>query len=100
MEDITISNSQITSSSNFGGNPAWKGRLNGGECWFPSGQNAKGEWFQVEFLSVVTVKAIQTQGCPNYGEEYVTDLQVAIGYSQDSLHFIRDDDGMVKVSLN
>ena len=98
MEDDTIGNSRITSSSNFKGYPAWKGRLNGDECWFPSRQNAKGEWFQVEFLSVVTITAIQTLGCQHFGNEYVTNLLIAIGNSHDSLYFIRDDDGVVKVS--
>ena len=99
MEDYTIYDSQITSSSNYQGYPAWKGRLNGDSCWAYSQKNSD-IWFQVDFVFVVTITAIQTQGCQTpWGNEYVTDLQVAIGNSQDSLFFIQDDNGMVKVSV-
>ena len=98
MENGTIGNSQITSSTSYPDYPAWKGRLNGDGCWITTGNEPGGEWFQVDFMSVVTITAIQTQGYEATSQMYVTNLQIAIGNSQDSLYFIRDDDGGFKVS--
>ena len=100
MEDGTITNSQITSSSNYENFNAWKGRLNGNLCWSSELQvSISAEWFQVDFLSVVTIEAIQIQGFQDNIDEYVKILQVATGNSQDSLYFIRDDNEVVKVSV-
>ena len=109
MEDGTIGTSQITASSyyihvsNKGVETiqyAWKGRLNGmiEECWC-SIEKDPNLWFRVDFLSVVTMTAIKIQGCRLFGPEFVTELQIATGNSQDSLFFIRDDIGMIQVSL-
>ena len=104
MEGGAIADSQITSSSFYRGTmrdlSAWEGRLNGDRCWRSSEQNSNDEWFQVDFLYIVTITAIQIQGCITFqlNKYFVTKLQVAIGNSQDSLVFIKDDDGSVKVS--
>ena len=98
MENGAIGNSQITSATSYDYYPAWKGRLNGDECWVTTGNEPGGEWFQVDFMSNVTITAIQTQGYVNGLQMYVTNLLIAIGNSQDSLHFIREDDGEIKVS--
>ena len=72
MEDGTITNSQITSSSNHENFNAWKGRLNGNLCWSSEVQfSISDEWFQVDFLSVVTIEAIQIQGYQDFFDEYV-----------------------------
>ena len=98
MENGTIGNSQITSSTSYSNYPAWKGRLNGDKFWLTSGNEPGGEWFQVDFMYVVTITAIQTQGYEFDLQVYVTNLQIAIGNFQDSLYFIRDDEGGFKVS--
>ena len=97
MENGAIGNSQITSSSSYQDNLAEKGRLNNDECWL--GKETGGEWFQVDFMFVVTITAIQTQGCEtNFYPTYVSKLQIAIGNSQDPLYYIRDDNGEIEVS--
>ena len=97
MENGTIGNSQITSSPSDNDYLAWKGRLNGDEYWIATVNEPKGEWLQVDFLSVVTITAIQTQGYGTSRQMYVTNLQIAIGISLDYFDFIWDD-GVIKVS--
>ena len=99
MEDGTIGNSQISSSSNYQDFYAWKGRLNGDSCW-SSTKKDNNEWLQVEFLSVVTITAIQIQGFRQSEEdEYVEDLQVETGVLENSLNFIRNNYGSKIVSV-
>ncbi|XP_072016926.1 uncharacterized protein [Amphiura filiformis] len=86
----SISDSQLSASSSYeGGYNPREGRLNNNNCWSPSSDEPN-EWFQVDFLSEVTITEIITQGCGDVEEEWVTELEIKFGDSESSLFPIRD----------
>ncbi|XP_072021807.1 lactadherin-like [Amphiura filiformis] len=100
MESGSISDAQLSASSYyiwgiFHYSPS-EGRLNNYIYW-ASRANDTGEWFQVDFLSVVTVTGIITQGTGKWNtEEWVTELRIEFGDSASTLLPIRDaGDNMV-----
>ena len=96
MEDGIIASSKIISSSEHLNHHAWKGRLNGDSCW-SSKKTDKNAWFQVDFLSVVTITGIQIQGCPGLNG-YLENLEIAKS-TEISFFYILDNEGSKKVCI-
>ena len=98
MEDRSIVNSQITASSYHSGfldtyHPH-KARLNSDDYWETATENPSNPWIQIDFLDSVELHGIQTQGITNpFYNEWVSELQVQTGDSDNSLVFIEDGDG-------
>ena len=105
MEDGTIQDSQITGSSYNSGflnsYRAYFGRLHNGnpKYWATSSSNPSNPWFQIDFEDTVEIAGIQMQGGANsaYPTEYITEVKIQTGNSEDSLVFINDDVGNEKV---
>ena len=95
MEDETIENKQISASSNI--NRAKEARLNNKDYWRPKGDN---QWLQVEFMSIVIITAIQTQGRGD-GDKYVEKVEIATAFSDNFAEdsFIKDGDQNIMVSV-
>ncbi|XP_072017274.1 uncharacterized protein [Amphiura filiformis] len=92
MEDRTISDAQLSASSYYDSRytPS-EGRLNNNEPWGTASGDTN-MWFQVDFLSAVTITKIITQGnTHNTYINWITTLQIAFGDSASSLSLIRDD---------
>ena len=85
MEDGSITNDQITANSYAYSFYPWEARLNNANSWLSS---AGSPWIQVAFPSAVDITGLQTQG--SIGWTYVTQLQVQIGDSEDTLSYVKD----------
>ena len=95
MQNGAIANSQISSSSYA--SSAKNARLGGGSYWNPKQRNPS-EWFRVDLLSIVTFTAVKTQGSGS-GSEYWAQLQIATGFSVDSMSYFKDEEQNKKVSV-
>ena len=62
MEDRTLAAWQITASSHLYGFEPWRARLRGTRSWAAETQNPSSLWIQVEFMNIVVITGIQTQG--------------------------------------
>ena len=92
MEDLSIQDSQITTSSaHTGGCHGRTARLNivygGGAGWCARHNNVD-QWLQVDFKVLVVVTEIQTQGRASHGQ-WVKSYKVS--YSFDGTKFITLD---------
>ena len=87
MQDGTIADSQISSSSYP--SSAKFARLGGSQYWNPTLGNPS-QWFRVDLLSIVTFTAVKTQGSGT-GSEYWAQLQIATGFSVDSMSYFKDN---------
>ena len=96
----TIENSQITASSynNYSNNnyryAPWQGRLrNMNRYWATLEADPKDPWIQVDFINTdYVVTGIQTQGSARQQDnEWVEELQIQTGYSEESLTFITEE---------
>ena len=98
IEDGSITNDQITTSSYWqdeNAYPGWKGRLNNTDGFWSMGEDDSAPWIQVAFSSPVTITAIQTQGANDDGDGgdgkvWVTELEIQTGDSVTTLSYIRD----------
>ena len=95
MQNGAILDSQISSSSYF--SYAKNARLNGSSFWNPI-QRHPSEWFRVDLLSLVIMSAVKTQGSGR-GFEYWAQLQIATGFSVDSISYFKDSYQNVIVSV-
>ena len=94
MESGDVSDDQITASSFFagqGGLNAWKGRLNNADYWATSSGSPADPWIQVDLSRDIDVKGIITQGSAHVYMEWVTELQIQYGDSEDSLEYILEN---------
>ena len=102
MESGDISNDQITASSFYsgqGGLEPWKGRLNNDHYWATASENPPEPWIQVDLLQSTMVTGIITQGSASLDyQEWVKELRVQYGDSEDTLVYILED-GQPKVSF-
>ena len=101
MESRDVSDSQITASSFYngqGGLYAWKGRLNNNDYWATSRKQPTDPWIQVDILRYTVVTGIITQGSAHVQQEWVTDLQILYGNSEDLLMYILEN-GQPKVGI-
>ena len=98
MQDGTITDSQISASSYP--SSAKNARLGGDWFWNPTVGNPS-QWFRVDLLSTFIMTAVKTQGS-GIGSEYWAQLQIAIGFSVDSMSYFKDDnqDEIVSVTHN
>ena len=110
MEDRTIDDTQITASSYFSdSNNDYKpylARLNnqGLNYWAPdvSAGYPLGSWIQVDFLTDVELYGIKIQGfhdSVNNQYNYVSQLEVQTGDSEEPLKFIEEEGGNPKVKV-
>ena len=98
IEDGSITDDQITSSSHWEDDARWKaseGRLNNPTQFWSKGDDDDTPWIQVAFSSPVTITAIQTQGANDDGEDgdgevWVTELEMQTGDSVTTLEYIMD----------
>ena len=101
MEDESIADHQIHASSYLsekGNNhEPWRGRLNNSNGYWSALITDDYPWIQVEFSSAVIITAIQTQGAGST-EEYVEELMIYTGDSNDALSLIPNDNP-ISVSL-
>ena len=107
MEDNSITDAQITASSHYidvhikheDHYYPYLARLNYvGFTWMTAEENPSSPWIQVDFLTNHLIHGIQTQGGhPPHHEQWTTMLQVQFGDSVDSLIFVKDEAGNVKV---
>ena len=89
---------QITSSSYYRQLYAWEGRLNNNDYWATEAGQPTDPWIQVDLLRDMLVTGIITQGSAYSHQEWVTDLQIQYGNSEDSLMFILEN-GQPKVGF-
>ena len=102
MENTDIKDDQITASSYYtgsGGLQAWKGRLNNDDYWATASGKPKDPWIQVDLLHSTVVTGVITQGSAHSYQEWVTDLQIQYGDSEDSLMYVLEN-GQPKVSIS
>ena len=93
MESGDISDDQITASSFYagqGGLRPWKGRLNNDDYWATASENPPDPWIQVNLMQPTMVTGIITQGSVAY-QEWVKELRVQYGDSEDRLMYILED---------
>ncbi|XP_072043500.1 uncharacterized protein [Amphiura filiformis] len=99
FESGAISDDQLSASSYNGGNTiASKARLNGDSHW-RAGSADNNTWYQVDFVSVVTITTIVTQGSGNQLGKWISALQVQFGNSTSSLMYIMETDGDIMASI-
>ncbi|XP_071959436.1 uncharacterized protein [Antedon mediterranea] len=82
IADGTITDSQMTSSSNYGSYRASEGRLHGSSAW-SAGTTNTNQWIQVDLGSIKQVTRVATQGKWN---ERMTEYKVK--YRNDAGNFI------------
>ena len=82
MVDETILDNQITASSVYGMYQPWHGRLQNTKCWAANRED-QNQWIEVDFLKVVTVTGIQTQGSGSSGE-WIKKLNIAYKDADDA----------------
>ena len=107
MKDKTITDTQITASSYYVDDygkqddhyyPYLARLYQKGFNWMTAEDNPSNPWIQVDFLINRVIYGIQTQGGhPPHHKQWTTMLQVQYGDSVDSLVFIKDSAGMIKV---
>ena len=84
LEDRRVSDGQLTASTyyNYHLSP-WYGRLNGLYSWSVR-SNRRGQWFQVNFVELMRIKGVATQGRQN-ANQWVRSYTVR--YSVDGMYF-------------
>ena len=101
MEDMSILNDQITASAWALGAAPRHARLNNIKSyWSVSITDPSEPWIKVDLLSVETVTGMKTQGgwVPGYKPEWVTQLQLQYGETENSMDYIMES-GNPKVSF-
>ena len=84
LEDRRVPDGQLTASTyyNYHLSP-WYGRLNGIYSWSVR-SNRRGQWFQVNFVELMRIKGVATQGRQN-ANQWVRSYTVR--YSGDGMYF-------------
>jgi len=84
LEDKRVPNGHLTASTyyNYHLSP-WHGRLNGIYSWSVR-TNRVGQWFQVNFVELMRVKGVATQGRQN-ANQWVR--KYTVSYSVDGMSF-------------
>ena len=84
LEDKRVPNGHLTASTYYNYNLSpWRGRLNSIYSWCVR-SNRAGEWFQVNFVELMRVKGVATQGRQN-ANQWVRSYTVR--YSVDGMTF-------------
>ena len=85
LEDRRVPNGHLTASTYYNSALSpWHGRLNGIYSWSVR-RNRVGEWFQVNFVELMRIKGVATQGRQN-ANQWVRSYMVR--YSVDGMTFI------------
>ena len=97
MADGTVTNEQITASSQRQGFEPWRARLGNTQSWTAATQDPTSPWIQVDLNDIVVVIGIQTQGghFTSSGLSYyiwVDTLQVQYGNEDTDLTYIMEGD--------
>ena len=96
MESRIIRDDQITASSYLirenEDYTAKRGRLNESPYyWSTATEHSNDSWIQVDMLQQTIVKGIITQGGITNTPQWITELQVQYGKSEDTLIYIHDN---------
>ena len=84
LEDRRIPNGHLTASTYYNVHLSpWNGRLNGIYSWSVR-SNRVGQWFQVNFVELMRIKGVATQGRQN-ANQWVRSYTVS--YSVDGMTF-------------
>ena len=96
MESKQILDSQIRASSESAPFKAYDARKGNSKAWVPFTTELDNAWIQVDFLVVVRVKKILTQGKLNHGQWV---KRYAVSYSRYGGDFqnVKESDGKIKV---
>ena len=97
LENGSINDSQITGSKHTYDLKPSKARLNGEKCW--SAINKNPMWIQIDFLTVLIVSGIQTQGA-GINTQWVKTLEIKTGLKVSSLSSIMENNITKVVSMN
>ena len=106
MESKTIANRQITASSFIYPNyDPWRARLRNTRSWATGTQTPSSPWIQVQFLNIVVITGIQTQGgvywdTETYYVNWVETLHVEYGDDSAWRYIMDGEKEMVCVSLS
>ena len=96
MESKQILDSQIHASSESAPFKAHDARKGHSKAWVPFKTQLENTWIQVDFLVVVRVKKILTQGCPYY-RQWVKRYSISyLGYG-GNFQNVKESDGKIKV---
>ena len=95
LEDGTIQDGQMTASSQYADLAPHHGRLHKTRFWASSGYDAS-TWLQVDFLKLVVITGIQTQGAGTIGQ-WATSVQIQHGNDVNALQTILEN-GSPKVT--
>ncbi|XP_038060000.1 retinoschisin-like [Patiria miniata] len=98
LEDGTVTDDHITSSSHQGNFPARDGRLNNNVAWVAQWGDTN-PWIEVDLIDSTVVRGVITQGYYKY-THYVTHYQVAYQKQPSSVReHVTDENGDIKVFI-
>ena len=97
LEDGSISDDQITSSSRYGDRAPWNARLNNETTFWAAANNIRtgDHWLQIDFINETTIKGIQTQGSLPAQAQWVSYLEIEAGDDEFILHPIQVNGSVV-----
>ena len=102
LEDGSLSDDQITSSSHYSGRDPWNARLNNeASFWAAANSRRTGyHWLQIDFGNDTIIKGIRTQGSFVAVGQWVQSLEIETGDDEDILYPIQVNGSIVVSSLD
>ncbi|XP_038059999.1 retinoschisin-like [Patiria miniata] len=98
LENGTVTDDHITSSSHQSNFPAREGRLNDNGAWMAQWEDTN-PWIEVDLIDSTVVCGVITQGYSKY-TDYVTHYQVAYQKQPSSVReHVKDGNGDIKVFI-
>ena len=93
IEDDQITGSSFDSHTTWGKYEPWEGRLNNiyNHFWSTETKDPEDPWIQVNMSQQTVVKGIITQGGAGGYDQWVTELQIQYGESEDTMSYIREN---------
>lgn len=90
LEDKRITDGSLTASTYYNHHLSpWHGRLNSRWSWSVR-HNRRGEWFQVNFVELMRIKGVATQGRQD-ASQWVRSYTIM--YSVDGMNFVSYKEG-------
>ena len=97
MKSKRILDSQISASSEKFESRAADARKDSALCWIPTFRD-NNPWIQVDFVVILHVKKIHTQGRPD-NDHWVTKYSISLSANDNGLSNVTGFDGKVKVCI-